>query len=248
MDEKAGSDNLRQEVTKGRAKRHNSPKRAVRPRAVKSQATLRRELAIAAGEIRAPLKDPMRVRNGAKGAAVKAGKGLQPVFRSAGVRETQERLALKGERLAAIARAKRAVATVINAQDILIQGTVIAANYLVDLVDGKHADAPHSVRVDAAKAIIDRAMTLGQFAVKQGQDANNPMNQWSIQQLDAFIEGASRTIEADEISDTPAVESKTSDNQQPEQPGVSGHSPECERSLSPEQPTPPHPPDDAART
>lgn len=83
---------------------------------------------------------------------------------------------------------------------VLSQGAVRSSYYLVDLVAGVYPEANHSVRLEAAKAVLDRALTFNALN-GAGKDGANPMNQWTFAQLQAFVERHDGTITLEPASD-----------------------------------------------
>lgn len=179
----------------------------VRPKGGTSAPRLRRAFLESVGAVLAPMKDPMRQEQGRKGARARWGKPKEQTpeqLRGQAVARQNNLKAINAVRETALSRLSRSVgesaANLLMTNAILSQGAAYAAEYLIDLVKGKYADAPHGVRVDAAKAVIDRASALHGLKLA-GNGGSVPLNQWTFSQLQQFVEANDGTVTIEPASD-----------------------------------------------
>lgn len=235
----------------------------VRPRGGTSGPRLQRAFLDTVGAVLAPRKDPMRQEQGRKGARSRwgpPGEKTTEQRRGEALARSNNLAAIRRTREAALSKMSKAVgdsaAALLMTNMVLSQGAIHAAEYLVDLVRGRYVEAPHSVRVDAAKAVIDRASTLHGLKLA-GNGGSVPLNQWTFQQLSAFVEANDGTVTLEPASDEQSdrnpllsedcndkVQESSETVEQPQQPSAQVMAPVDvvdDASTSPALDPPPHP-------
>lgn len=170
----------------------------------------RRRRALQMANLRAPKRTSQARSDAAvevherRGHTIKKRKGRLTVKQAKKAREKQQLALLlrqdMQQRLAA--DIGEHAANIVLTTLVLSQGAITAAHYLVDLVSGRFPEASHAVRMEAAKAVIDRAVTLRNL---EGTANSQPMNNWSFEQLRQFVEQNDRTVviptQSDNLSD-----------------------------------------------